>query len=209
MRWHAPLALALLVLACNTADKLIVPHDDASTSGTDPGTGGTFGPGTGGNSPGTGGTFGPGTGGGGPGTGGAFPGTGGQGNPGTGGTFGPGTGGSGPGTGGAFPGTGGQGGGTFGGPGGQGGGGSSPDAGAGGAGGGPEGASCAELPACGFGDQCLCCPLGLRVSHCTCSVPCTADNQCPASAPYCNVRKVRGVPVGEGFCTSPTFLCQW
>jgi hypothetical protein len=197
MRSNAALALALLLLACNTADKLIVPHDDASTSGPEPGTGGTFGPGTGGQ--------------GSPGTGGAFPGTGGQGSPGTGGGgFGPGTGGqAGPGSGGSGPGTGGQGGGSFGGAGGQGGGGLSPDAGAGGAGGSPEGTSCAELPACGLRTQCLCCPLGLRVSHCTCSTECTADDQCPASAPHCNVRKVMGVPVGQGFCTSPTFLCQW
>jgi hypothetical protein len=81
----------------------------------------------------------------------------------------------------------------------------SPDAIAGDA---PAGAlTCAELPACGVGMDCFCCSLGLRVEHCTCSVACTTDGECPAALPHCNVRKVMGVPIGKGFCTDPGFFC--
>jgi hypothetical protein len=69
--------------------------------------------------------------------------------------------------------------------------------------------TCAELPACGAGQECLCCPLSLRISHCTCSVACTQDGECPAAAPHCNVKKVMGIPVGKGFCTAATFICAW
>jgi len=165
------LALVFLVLACSASDQLLVPHDDAATTGGTPGTG------TGGATP-TGGS-----------SGGATP---------TGGTVG------GAGTGGATP-TGGSSGGTD----------AAADAPAAApdaavpSGDAPSALSCAELPACGAGTQCLCCPLGLRVNHCTCSIPCTADDQCPASAPHCNVRQVMNVPLGQGFCTSPAFLCAW
>jgi hypothetical protein len=69
--------------------------------------------------------------------------------------------------------------------------------------------SCAELPACGPGLECFCCPLGLRISHCTCSVACTNDAECPATAPHCNVKKVMGIPLGKGFCTEAAFFCAW
>ena len=69
--------------------------------------------------------------------------------------------------------------------------------------------TCAELPACGAGQECLCCPLSLRISHCTCSVACTQDGECPAAAPHCNVKKVIEIPVGKGFCTAATFICAW
>ena len=68
-----------------------------------------------------------------------------------------------------------------------------------------------ERLSCGRGTACFCCPVAGPVQHCTCSIPCQRDDECPASAPKCNVDKVPrvGVPIGEGFCTSPTFFCCW
>jgi hypothetical protein len=190
MRSNAlPLALALLACACTTSDNLIVTRDasadDASLAGGSGGTGGANG-GTGG-SAGTGGT---------------------AGTDGTAGTFGAG-------------GSGGTAG--IGGSGGTG----------GAAGSGEVDAAVADAldapppPAdggfadsslfgscgssCAAGTSCLCCPLGgLRgPQNCTCTIACMRDDECPQSAPHCNVKKLSGFPVGKGLCTTDTFLCVW
>jgi hypothetical protein len=180
--------LALLALACNTSDQLIVSHDDAAsggpvaTGGSPAGTGGAAGGGpvaTGGSAAGTGGTA-----------------TGGSG--GTGGTGLPADAAANPDTPAAAP---------------------PADAASADA---PARAdatvagevgfgslTCADLPSCGAGSECMCCPLGLRVSHCTCAVACTMDSECPAAAPHCNVKKTMGIPIGKGFCTTDTFVCLW
>jgi hypothetical protein len=69
--------------------------------------------------------------------------------------------------------------------------------------------TCAELPACGAGMDCFCCSLGVRIDHCTCSVACTSDGECPAALPHCNVKKTNGIPIGKGFCTDPGFFCAF
>jgi hypothetical protein len=71
------------------------------------------------------------------------------------------------------------------------------------------GLTCAELPACGAGMDCFCCSLSLRVQHCTCSVACTNDGECPTARPHCNVKKTNGIPIGKGFCTEPDFICTF
>jgi hypothetical protein len=73
----------------------------------------------------------------------------------------------------------------------------------------PTARSCGQLAACGLGSECLCCPLGVGISNCTCSTPCTRDDECPQAAPHCNVKKLQNVAVGPGFCTTAGFICRW
>jgi hypothetical protein len=71
--------------------------------------------------------------------------------------------------------------------------------------------SCGQIPSCAAGTACHCCPLGglNGPSHCSCTITCLRDEECPASAPHCNVKKVSGFAAGQGLCTSPDFLCLW